>query len=92
LRAEAYHADRLNTQLDEQARQFLNDRERNRFGEAKAELSEIFKWFADDFGGEQGLRAFLGKYLNAELRARIQSNGYAIGYTDYDWTLNDTPH
>jgi hypothetical protein len=90
LRAEAYHATKLDAQLDEQARQFLNDHERNRFGDEKAELSEIFKWFAEDFGGEKGLRAYLGKYLNAELRARMQNSGYAIGYIDYDWTLNDT--
>jgi hypothetical protein len=90
LRAEAYRADQLDAQLDDQARQFLNDRERNRFGEEKAELSEIFKWFGEDFGGEKGLRAYLGKYLNAELSARMQNSGYAIGYIDYDWTLNDT--
>lgn len=89
LRTEAYRGNKLDAQLDEQARQFLNNRERNRFGEQKAELSEIFKWFAEDFGGEKGLRAYLGKYLNAELRARMQSTGYVIGYIDYDWTLND---
>ncbi len=92
LRPEAYRAEKLDAQLDHQARQFLNDRERNRFGDQKAELSEIFKWFVEDFGGEKGLRAYLGKYLNAELRARMQTSGYAIGYIDYDWTLNDTAH
>jgi hypothetical protein len=91
LRNEAYRADNLSAQLDDQARQFLNDRQRNRFGAEAAELSEIFKWFGEDFGGERGLRSYLGKYLNAELSARMRSNHYAISYIDYDWTLNDIP-
>jgi|SRR5688572_18588162 len=89
LRHEAYSAEKLDAQLDDQARQFLNDRDRNRFGAERGQLSEIFKWFADDFGGESGLRTYLGKYLNAELRARIQNSAYTIDYIDYDWTLND---
>jgi hypothetical protein len=89
LRAEAYRAERLAAQLDEQARIFLNDRERNRFGKNSAQLSEIFKWFGQDFGGEAGLRAYLGKYLNPQLAARMKSGSYGIGFIDYDWTLND---
>lgn len=89
LRAEAYRADKLDQQLDDQARIFLNDRERNRFANQSAELSEIFKWFGEDFGGEQGLRTFLGRYLNADLAKRVSTSGYRIRYVDYDWTLND---
>jgi hypothetical protein len=89
LRNEAYRAQQLDAQLDEQARAFLNDRERNRFGDGAAELSEIFKWFADDFGGEPGLRAFLGRYLHPRLAAELKEKRYRIRYLEYDWTLND---
>jgi hypothetical protein len=89
LRREAYRADRLNAQLDEQARAFLNDRARNRFEAQGAQLSEIFKWFAVDFAGERGLRDYLARYLNSELAARIKSEKYDISYVAYDWTLND---
>jgi hypothetical protein len=89
LRAEAYRGDRLDAQLDEQARAFLNDRERNRFAKDGAELSEIFNWFGEDFGGERGVRSYLGKYLNPELAARLQKDSYRIRYIAYDWTLND---
>jgi hypothetical protein len=89
LRSEAYRAERLSAQLDEQARLFLNDRARNRFDSDGAQLSEIFKWFAEDFGGETGLRTFLAGYLNAELAGRIKNASYVIGYVDYDWILND---
>ena len=89
LRNEAYRGDRVEAQLDEQARAFLNDRERNKFTNEGAQLSEIFKWFADDFGGERGLRVYLGRYLNPSLAARIRNNDYQIDYIEYDWTLND---
>jgi hypothetical protein len=91
LREEAYRADRLSAQLDEQARAFLNDRDRNRFLQESAQLSEIFRWFGDDFGGEPGLRTFLARYLNPELAQRVRDASYAIKYVDYDWTLNDIP-
>ena len=92
LRGEAYHAPKLDAQLDDQARTFLHDRERNRFTNEGAELSEIFKWFGEDFGGPKGLRAYLAKYLNPPLAARVKRSGYRIGYIDYDWTLNDATH
>lgn len=89
LRSEAYHPDRLDAQLDEQARRFLNDRAHNRFSRDGAELSEIFKWFAEDFGGEPGLRAYLSRYLHPDLSTRVRDPDYRIRYIDYDWALND---
>ncbi|HEY0673034.1 MAG TPA: DUF547 domain-containing protein [Longimicrobiales bacterium] len=89
LRREAYVAARLEAQLDDQARIFLNDRARNRFGEKDAQVSEIFKWFGSDFGTEQQLRTFLGRYLNPATAVRLRSDRYRINYLDYDWTLND---
>ena len=51
LREEAFVAARLEAQLEEQARRFLSDRTRNRFNPAtgKLEVSEIFKWFKEDW-------------------------------------------
>ncbi len=56
LRSEAYTAASLDAQLDEQARQFVNDPFRNRFDKATrtAHLSEIFKWFDEDFRASAG--------------------------------------
>jgi hypothetical protein len=89
LRNQAYRAEQLDTQLDEQARAFLNDRERNRFTNDSAAVSEIFKWFGEDFGGEPGLRDYLGRYLNPRLATRLREKRYRISYIGYDWTLND---
>ena len=58
LREEAYVAERLDAQLEEQARRFLSDRSRNRFdaGSGRLEVSRIFDWFREDWtSGYRGL-------------------------------------
>lgn len=58
LREEAYVADRLDAQLEEQARRFLGDRSRNRFDAARGalEVSKIFDWFKVDWeSGYKGI-------------------------------------
>jgi hypothetical protein len=101
LREEAYVAERLDAQLDEQARRFLADRTRNRWDAAKGRLlvSKIFDWYGDDFRqGHQGITsvpAFFARHadLLADApadRARIRAgSGFDIGFLDYDWALND---
>lgn len=101
LREEAYVAERLAQQLDEQTRRFLADRTRNRWNAqaARLELSQIFDWYAEDFRlGHQGIHSLHGLAAqHADLladeegsRARIRSPQVVIGYLDYDWRLNDT--
>jgi Protein of unknown function, DUF547 len=58
LREEAFVAERLDAQLDEQALRFMSDRTRNRFDAAarRLELSKIFDWYGDDFNlGHRGI-------------------------------------
>jgi hypothetical protein len=58
LREEAYVAQRLDAQLEEQAVRFLSDRSRNRFNAetGRLEVSKIFDWFKEDWtSGYQGL-------------------------------------
>jgi Protein of unknown function, DUF547 len=60
LREEAYVADRLEPQLEEQARRFLSDRSRNRLNaKGSLEVSKIFDWFKEDW--QSGYRGFDGK-------------------------------
>jgi hypothetical protein len=56
LRPEAYVAERLEAQLEDQQRRFLGDRIRNRYNAADGSLSvsPIFKWFAADFEDAAG--------------------------------------
>jgi len=60
LREEAYVADRLDAQLEEQARRFLSDHSRNRYNEqsGQLEVSKIFDWFKEDWtSGYKGIGA-----------------------------------
>jgi hypothetical protein len=58
LRAEAYVAELLDAQLEDQARRFLFDRSRNRYdpGKRTLEVSKIFDWFKQDWtSGYKGI-------------------------------------
>jgi len=81
LREEAYVAERLDAQLEEQARRFLSDRSRNRYnpGTGRLEVSRIFEWFKEDWSS--GYRGFEGK--SAPVRSREQYfSGYAALLAD----------
>ncbi len=60
LREEAYVAERLDAQLEEQTRRFLSDRSRNRYDAQKGvlEVSKIFDWFREDW--QSGYRGLAG--------------------------------
>jgi hypothetical protein len=100
LREEAFVADRLDAELDEQTKRFMSDRSRNRWNSAsgRLEVSPIFDWYADDFRqghrGIDSLGAFFARYTeqlaDAEAdREHIRQQGVRIDYLDYDWSLND---
>ena len=95
LRSEVYSAAKLDGQLDEQAKQFLNDPFRNRFdkGTKTAHLSEIFKWFDEDFSGPAGsVQKYIAKYVADPDAAKGLATGtYMTEWIPYDWTLNGTP-
>ncbi len=86
LRDEAYTAEKLDKQLTDAMRKFVNDPRRNKVSAKKAEISEIFKWFRKDFTREAGsIRGFLNRYADKKLDA----NG-KISHLDYNWNLNES--
>jgi hypothetical protein len=100
LREEAFTADKLDAQLDQQALRFLSDRSRNRYNATtkKLEVSKIFDWYGEDFKlghrGINSLDAYLAKYADvmAESPADkdlVRAGGVGISFLDYDWKLND---
>ena len=99
LRLEAFTADKLEAQLDEQMKKFVADPLRNKVDpvKKKVELSSIFDWFGEDFGtkaggkeGERALLAWLEKYGKPEWKQFLASfDPDDIDFLDYDWTLND---
>jgi len=100
LREEAFVADRLDAQLDQQEERFMADRTRNRWSTARQrlELSRIFDWYGEDFRlGHRGiasLQAFAASHADRLAdapadRERIRSGTVDIAFLDYDWALND---
>lgn len=102
LREEAFVAERLDAQLDQQTLRFMSDRTRNRYNpqRGRLELSKIFDWFGEDFRlghrGISSLAAFAGRYADQLAdtpadRERVRAGTVDISFTDYDWNLNHVP-
>ena len=100
LRNEAFVADKLDQQLDDQMRQFLSDDQSNTINlkDNRVKLSSIFKWYADDFEkGQQGfnsLKDLIYVYQvdianDPQQLTWLQLQDFSIRYLDYDWRLND---
>ena len=94
LRDEAYSADKLEEQLQDQAIQFFTDTTKNKIDEKNkiAYLSKILDWFEEDFGeNDEEVLKFVSKYLTSELSSKINKDRdkWSIEYLDYDWGLNE---
>ena len=92
LRNEAYRHENIDAQLDNAAREFINDTRRNRFNPATgaANLSRIFKWFEPDFlTTDNSLQMYLAAYAqDPKAAALLREQGFKIKYLKYDWNLN----
>lgn len=80
---EAYTADKLNEQLNMQAKHFINDLSKNRVSVDKLQLSKIFSWFSGDFTKNGSLIDYLNKYTDVQINEDAE-----ISYLDYNWKLN----
>ena len=88
LRPEAYNGKKLDQQLDEAARIFINDPKYNRLEGKKLYVSKIFKWFDDDFNND--IAGFIMTYAEGSLKLNLEGNreNIKVRYLDYDWDLN----
>jgi hypothetical protein len=95
IRTEAFTGEKLDAQLDEQARMFLNGPHGARFKRDGDTLvittTKIMDWFSDDFEKWAGGKArFIRKYVPADKQKMIdQAKDIDFEYDDYDWDLND---
>ena len=92
LRREAYTGPRLDAQLDDQARTFLHDEQKNRIprGDDRIALSRILKWYGQDFGpSTDDLQQFLARYFEGPVRDRLSRADYTVDFRPYDWSLNN---
>jgi hypothetical protein len=81
---EAYTGNRVNQQLEEQARDFINDKSRNKVTANHAQLSQIFNWFRGDFTRNGILSEFINRYSSVKINKNAK-----ISYLDYNWNLNE---
>ena len=84
LRQEAFVADKLDAQLEEQSIDFINDSERNIISKNHAEISKIFSWFKGDFTKNGSLIDFLNKYAKNKMDKKVK-----IFHKEYNWSLNE---
>ena len=88
LRPEPYTGDRLDQQLDDSTRSFINDPQSYRLEGQNLYVSRIFKWFSEDF--KDGALAFFLQYATGELKRNLDAGREMIKvkYLNYDWSLN----
>jgi len=85
LRNEAFVANRLDEQLDDQTRDFFNNPEKNKIASDRVVLSKLMKWYAGDFkSGSPSVIAFINKYSSTQIKDDTE-----IDYMDYNWKLNE---
>jgi len=93
LRSEAYTGEKLEPQLESQARLFLLDAARGSSVDVKngvVHASRIFEWYKDDFGGsDDAVGRFIARYHSESPEKQLLTSGrFKMEFLEYDWTLN----
>jgi len=82
---EAYTSEKLDAQLDAQAKVFLSDKSRNDISAEKPKLSKIFDWYGMDFKSKGvSVIDFINKYSSVKIASNAK-----VTYLDYGWNLNE---
>jgi hypothetical protein len=78
----AFTAELLDRQLDQAAREFINDPSRNKIEKDRLQLSKILKWYGGDF--KQDVKEVVKKYSDTPFNENA-----TVDYLDYNWQLNE---
>lgn len=85
LRNEPYTAAKLDAQLDDQVRRFLDNPGKGLIIDNNVlRVSQIFDWFEKDFAVKGGVAAFIKHYKTDLPDLKIRTN------IDYDWSVNSS--
>ena len=87
LVGEAITAANLETLLERQATEYVT-RTTLFKGKKGLEISSIFDWYKEDFGGPEGVRAFIAAHVAPEQRDFVSDSANKIGFFNYDWNTN----
>lgn len=77
----AYLPETLEKQLILSTRKFINNRSYTTYSNGVFNISQIFKWYAEDF--QPDVSSYIGKYIDTQCIP-----GAKIEYITYDWSLN----
>jgi hypothetical protein len=80
LHNRAFTGKTLNSQLDQLAKKFINNKSFMTLSPGKITISKIFEWYKTDFNN---IIAFINKYSTIKV-----NNNAQILYQTYDWSLN----
>ncbi len=105
LKQEPYEGDKLNLQLESQAKLFLSNRQNFYIDKKKRKvyLSSILKWYGNDFiddytpksgfanknKKERAVLHFISLHLNDEDRRFLEEGNFGVKFLKYDWSLNE---
>ncbi len=84
LKNEAFIASKMEAQLEQATKDFINDPKRNIISISKIEISQIFKWFKKDFTTKGTIVDFIKPYTTINLSKKT-----SVKYLDYNWSLNE---
>lgn len=89
LYPEPITAENYDRVFDESARAYVRHERGAAFRGGRLVLSEIYNWYADDFGGDvAGVIAHLTRYVDDDTAERLERFDGRIVY-EYDWSLNE---
>ncbi|MDN5939829.1 MAG: DUF547 domain-containing protein [Salinisphaera sp.] len=89
LRMQAYTGTTVYQQLRDNAKAYVNSPRGLRFSGDRLELSSIYDWYQEDFGGsETTVISYLRRFAAPALSARLDAAKGIAGYY-YNWSLNE---
>ena len=88
LKMSAWQAQTLDADLERAARAYINSPRGVSIKDDRLMVSSIYKWFMEDFGGNQaGVITHLLDYADADLAAQLRKYDKISKYK-YDWAIN----
>ena len=84
LRNEAFTPERLESQMEDQMKYFINNPVKNKITSDDIQLSKLMKWYKGDFTKKGKLIDYLNKYSEVKINKDAK-----ISHLDYDWNLNE---
>ena len=87
LMTDAYTGENLDAMLRESGEAYVNHSRGVEIMDHGLRVSRIYKWYAEDFGGEDALKAHWTELMDPAKAARLE--GKEVRGHMYDWKLND---